>query len=102
MLIAFLSINLLRLENDREGSRRKTVVFRCHVDANVGGRGYTTISERVNLVTSVICEVCRMRLDVSTDGGQLEPSPSARSMRMMLAPIPLVALAIILLEQTCF
>src|SRR5712664_1211111 len=62
---------ILRLENDRRGSYRNerrscrslrvSVIvppgvssdwFRCHADANLGGRGYTTISERVNLVTS--------------------------------------------------
>src|SRR5258707_9344800 len=35
---------------------------------NVGERGYTTISERVKLVTSEAELVCRTRLAISTDG----------------------------------
>src|SRR5712664_3195172 len=63
---------ILRLENDREGSHRKTVVFRCHADANVGGRGYTTISERVNLVTSETWEVCRTRVAIRSEKVAIE------------------------------
>ena len=55
---------------------------------NVGGRGCTTISEGVNMVTSVIRDVCRMRPAVSTGRDRLKPSPSALSRRIMLAPIP--------------
>src|SRR5712664_2709529 len=69
-------------------SRGSSDWFRCHADANVAKQGFTTIAERVNLVTSVIRDVCRMRLAFSTDGTKLSHSPSALSRRITLAPIP--------------
>jgi hypothetical protein len=79
-----LSVLPLEMTDHDQVARTAAAAFSRHgrLAVIVNNAGYTTISERVNLVTSAIREV---GLAVSTDGGQLEPSLSARSRRMMFA-----------------
>src|SRR5258705_11421169 len=82
-------------------SRGSSDWFRCHADANVDKQGYTTISERVNLVTCVIRDVCRIRLAFSEDRPNLTHPRRLSRGGSRWRRFPLVALSIIFLEQTC-